>query len=353
MAPRQIATRLNREGVPSPRGGQWNASTINGNRLRRNGILNNELYAGRITYNRQRFLKDPETGKRIARLNPEREWVTREVDGLRIIDDELWQQVQKMKRRCSSRWGNKRQTKKRLLSGLLKCGRCGGGMTTSRDSRYYCSARREKGMCDADRGIAAEELEERVLNGLRDILFGNETLIEEFASEFKLELKRLRKESGVAGRHLEKELQKVERGIKRCLDFITGGDGDPGSVREQLRELESRKRELLTELQSQPIRAVELHPNLPDLYRRKIIKLKEILDDEATRPQAFDVIRSLIGHIEVHPGQERGHCDVVVVGALAQFLAFAQQKTTAGSSRADGTSLMVAGVGFEPTTFRL
>ena len=71
MAPRQIAARLNREGVPSPRGGQWNASTINGNRRRRNGILNNELYTGRITYNRQRFLKDPETGKRIARLNPE------------------------------------------------------------------------------------------------------------------------------------------------------------------------------------------------------------------------------------------------------------------------------------------
>jgi site-specific DNA recombinase len=41
MAPRQIAMRLNREGVPSPRGGRWNASTINGNRLRRNGILNN------------------------------------------------------------------------------------------------------------------------------------------------------------------------------------------------------------------------------------------------------------------------------------------------------------------------
>jgi site-specific DNA recombinase len=146
MAPRQIAMRLNREGVPSPRGGQWNASTINGNRLRRNGILNNELYTGRITYNRQRFLKDPETGKRVARLNPEREWVTREVDVLSIIDEELWQQVQDIKRRYSSRWGNKRQTKKRLFSGLLKCGRCGGGMTTSRSDRYYCSARREKGM---------------------------------------------------------------------------------------------------------------------------------------------------------------------------------------------------------------
>ena len=80
------------------------------------------------------------------------------------------------------------------FSGLLKCGRCGGGMTISRGDRYYCSARREKSTCDADRGIGAHELEERVLNGLRDILFGNETLVDEFAAEFKRELARLRKE---------------------------------------------------------------------------------------------------------------------------------------------------------------
>ena len=215
MAPRQIAIRLNREGILSPGGGRWNASTINGNRLRRNGILNNELYTGRITYNRQRFLKDPETGKRIARLNlnanglPERSIV--------------------------------------FASSMMSCG--------SRSTP----------------------------------------------------------------------------------------DGDPGSVREQLNGLEFRKRELVNELQAQPIRVVELHPNLADLYRRKIIELKQILDDEATRPRAFDIIRSLIGHIEVHPTQTRGHCDVVVVGALAQFLAFAQQKATAGSSRTGGTSLMVAG----------
>src|SRR5262245_48140396 len=120
MAPRQIAARLNREAVPSPRGGQWNASTINGNRRRRNGILSNELYAGRITYNRQRFVKDPETGRRIARPNPEREWVTREVPGLRIIEDELWERVQEIKQRYSSRWGNKRQSKKRLQTGRSK-----------------------------------------------------------------------------------------------------------------------------------------------------------------------------------------------------------------------------------------
>ncbi len=54
--PRAIAASLNRQGIPSPRGGLWNASTINGSRQRKNGILNNELYLGRITYNRQRFV---------------------------------------------------------------------------------------------------------------------------------------------------------------------------------------------------------------------------------------------------------------------------------------------------------
>src|SRR5262249_15938167 len=66
-------------------------------RRRRNGILNNELYAGRITYNRQRFLKDPETAKRVSRPNPEHEWVTKEVPALRIIEDDLWNRVQAMR----------------------------------------------------------------------------------------------------------------------------------------------------------------------------------------------------------------------------------------------------------------
>jgi hypothetical protein len=41
---------------------------------------------------------------------------------------------------------------------------------------------------------------------------------------------------------------------------------------------------------------------------------------KATRPQAVEIIRSLIDRIEVRPGQERGHCGVIIVGALAQIL---------------------------------
>jgi hypothetical protein len=152
-------------------------------------------------------------------------------------------------------------------------------MTISRGDRYYCSARRENGTCKADRGIGAAELEQRVLDGLRDIIL-------EFTAEFKRELARLRKEGNASKGRLLKELQDVERGIKRCLDFITGGDGDPGSVRDQLRSLEARKRDIDADLTAQQDNVeIVIHPNLPELYRKKVGRLQQALQYETTRPR--------------------------------------------------------------------
>ena len=52
VSPKQIAKNLNREGVLGPFGGAWSPSTIYGNAKRRTGILNNELYIGRLVWNR-------------------------------------------------------------------------------------------------------------------------------------------------------------------------------------------------------------------------------------------------------------------------------------------------------------
>ena len=82
FSPLKIVAALNVEGVPGPRGGPWNASALVGSAKRRNGILNNSLYVGRITYNRQSFVKDPGTGKRQARANPPDQWITKDVPDL-------------------------------------------------------------------------------------------------------------------------------------------------------------------------------------------------------------------------------------------------------------------------------
>jgi site-specific DNA recombinase len=79
VSPKQIAKNLNREGVPGPFGGPWSPSTIYGNAKRGTGILNNELYVGRLVWNRLRYVKNPDTGKRVSRLNRTTEWMMREV----------------------------------------------------------------------------------------------------------------------------------------------------------------------------------------------------------------------------------------------------------------------------------
>src|SRR5829696_8159941 len=92
-SPRAIAASLNAEGVPGPTGEAWGSSTIHGNPKRGTGILNNELYLGRLVWNRLRYVKDPASGKRVSRPNPPGAWITTEVPEQRIVGDALWQRV--------------------------------------------------------------------------------------------------------------------------------------------------------------------------------------------------------------------------------------------------------------------
>ena len=64
--------------MAGPSGRTWGPSTIHGNRHRGTGILNNELYIGRLVWNRLSYVKDPETGKRVSRLNPDSGWIVQE-----------------------------------------------------------------------------------------------------------------------------------------------------------------------------------------------------------------------------------------------------------------------------------
>ena len=67
--------------------------------------------------------------------------------------------------------------------------------------------------CNASHGIAAAEVESRVLDGLRDILAGNEALIKEFTATLKAGLTNLKKHQNGEQHHLARELADVERGI--------------------------------------------------------------------------------------------------------------------------------------------
>jgi len=90
---RAIAKRLNLERVPGPEGTPWGDTTIRGQAERGTGILNNSLYAGRLEWNRCSYIKDPRTGKRVARPNPRSKWEIIEVPHLQIVEHVLWDRV--------------------------------------------------------------------------------------------------------------------------------------------------------------------------------------------------------------------------------------------------------------------
>ena len=94
-----------------------------------------------------------------------------------------------------------------------------------------------------------------------------------------------------------------------------------------------------------------VHP-LADVYRRKVSDLHNALLQADTRAEAAEILRGLIDEIKLTP--ESGALRVDLKGALASILRLAagSREPVVEADRLEQIKV-VAGVGFEPTTFRL
>ena len=355
-SPRGIAKDLNGRGVSGPRGKPWGASTIYGNQLRGTGILNNELYAGKLVWNRQRFVKDPEMNRRRARPNPKEEWVVENVPALRIVSEELWSSVKAQQaavRHCVAQDAAVRPERARraryLFSGLITCGACGGGYTLVGGRHYGCANVHNRGTCGNRLTIQRDVLEETVLRGLKDNLLRPE-LIHEFVTAYQQEFNRLRREQANEQAQTRIELSKVERQIRNIVEAVKAGLFAP-TMKDELRTLEERKARLLELTRDQTEEPPMLHPGLADVYRRKIEKLTEALNKEELRAEAAEILRSTIQTIRLVP--EEGELAIELVGELAGILALRQEKSPRPCGPGARQITLVAGAGFEPAAFRL
>ena len=360
---RTITFELNKQGVPGPQGAEWGPSTIHGNPKRGVGILNNELYAGRLIWNRLRYLKDPDTGKRVSRLNPETEWVIQEVTEMRIIDQEVWNAVKARQKSLAyeaSEPGenalNERRRPKHLFAGLVKCGCCGGGYTMISKDLLGCATSRNKGTCDNRLNIRRDALEASVLSGLRTHLMEPD-LFKEFCDEFTREVNRLRIERGAGLAAMRDELPRIERELARLLAAIKAG-GPIEAIVEDMKRLEARKAELKDQLANADEPPPLLHPNMAEIYRQRIAALYENLRNEDGKAEAAEVFRTLIDQVTLMPDEDE--LAIVLRGDLAAILRFAANKKNPDVLSEAGVlgallsqESLVAGIGFEPMTFRL
>ena len=149
------------------------ASTIHGNQQTGTGILNNELYIGRLVHGRREYRMNPQTGLRgKAVMNPATAVKVKEVPHLRIIDDDLWQEVkvrQAATRRAQRAGIDKARRPKFLFSKLTRCQVCGGGFTTESRDELRCNNYHAAGasVCTNNRVIKRKEVEHRVFAALQ------------------------------------------------------------------------------------------------------------------------------------------------------------------------------------------
>ncbi len=328
-SPRAIAKALNAEGVPGPKCRPWRDTTIRGHHARRTGILRNELYVGRLVWNKQRYIKDPWTGKRLARRNPEDQWIIKETPHLRIIDDELWDRVQARlnsiresapvsKARKTRFWEHRRA--RHLLTGLMVCAECGGPMIAAGKDYMACDHARNQGTCSNKRGIKRDRIEETVLEALKTNLM-QPNLVEEFIRAFHAEVNRLERERNASQEQTAKAFERIGRQLDGLYEAIADGLRTQG-LKAKLEELEQRKSDLETQISNAPPPAPILHPNLAELYARKVEDLHAYLNGTDNRTEAAEILRSLIESVGVRNLNDG--FEIELVGEIVNMVELAQ-----------------------------
>jgi len=347
--PRQIASALNAEGLPGPRGGRWNASSINGSRQRANGILHTDLYGGVKTWNRMEVLKDPVSGKRTPRIKPEAEWRSTPVPHLRIVEPGVWAAVRA--RKDAERGASPVSLRRRPgpFSGLLRCGLCGGSYTAYSGGKLVCATHREQGdaACINRRTPNRGDIERRALEGIRTQLLSPEA-VSAYVREFHAAAHARKVDLTSRRQPLERRLGELKRAIERVVDKICDGTSTPAlEARMQAMDVERQAVEAqLAEADAEQL-PVLLHPNAGEQFIAIVAELETWLGVAAlgeTRAQRelIAILRSLIVKIEIIPlSQERyGAIDLVLHGNLAMLLSGAQEPN--GNA---GWSKVVAGGG--------
>ena len=343
-SPRRIAVTLNDEGIPGPFGRTWGDTTIRGHISRGTGILNNELYIGRLIWNRLRYVKDPSTGKRVSRSNPQDERITTEVPELRIVDDDLWQAVRARQaelatifaattigvREARAKRFNEARRPAFLLSGLLTCGTCQGRYGIILQDRYGCLNHHRRGTCNNNRTIRRPAIEQRALTGLTEKLVSGGAVAEAVRA-YHQELNRQNRERRAQTSADRPALAKVERAIASMIAAIEDGMYQP-TMKARMTELEQQKAEIVARLAVDQPQLLDVNPPVAEVYRRKVERLTDALADPQTNQEAAMALRSLIGDIVLTPGAKRAEVHATLRGELMSILEFAAARNTPGTS---------------------
>ncbi len=335
-SPRKIADELNQQGVLSPRGGTWAHSAIYPD-TKGVGMLGNPIYNGRQVWNRTTWTKDPISGRRRRNMRPQSEWVIVDSPELKIIDNDTWHACESRARLAKRDTASKKadgkgsggRGPKFLFSGLLKCGVCSGAFVIQGRQHYGCATHKDRGptVCSNSFKVKRSTIETILLAGVKDSLL-SEDAYRAFEAEARTLLKQIKPDPSNAKRRLQtaqKELDNLMNAIKAGIITTT----TKAALHQAENDIEAAKKEISAAERFEP---TQMLPRAREIYRDMVAKLEAVEDVTAAR----EALKGLIGDVRLVPEN----------GTLTAEI---QSAGLAGTAQIS----LVAGAGFEPTTFGL
>jgi DNA invertase Pin-like site-specific DNA recombinase len=362
-----IAFALNREGVRFPaqetrRGPHRRGWAVSAVRV----ILRNEKYAGLWIWNKRRFIKDPDSGRRRALPRPPEEWIHQESPALRIIDAYLWAAVQERLAFVEKRYGVGPGRPPRggahiayspyLLSGRLRCGCCGARMVAQTTTRrkgtavyrygvYRCGFAKTKGptVCPHGTAYRQERLEGALLARFREALTA--AMIDALASMVNAHLEAVFQGHIAQAAKLRNEIERLDGQASHLVRFLATG-GDSPAVRTELRSLETRLAELRAEQATIDQASALPRPRVhPAWVMDKLERLDMLLREDPQRAKV-QILKHLDGDLVIMPRPSMAAMRMVEISGRAKADSLLRGQEAVCLQ-------VVAGAGFEPKTLGL
>ncbi len=235
-----------------------------------------------------------------------------------------------------------------MLSGLLRCGTCDANFIVLNTRAYGCSSRNNGGEHACANGllIARNIVEPVILRTVQKDLLSDEAIGEMRRYVADAQRGQRSHRTVTAG-----EVQAIEQQIERVTDAIAEV-GISQALRTKLVALEQKRDELEAALRALDAEPIDLAPRMLDGWRRLVGGMEDLARHPDARPEDVEEARTrlaaLIGDVKMIP---EGGLLVAEIGL--RMIAFGDPRQRVESFAGPPYLSMVAGVGFEPTTFGL
>lgn len=305
-----ISNKLNEQGSRTKRNCKWSQNAVS-------RILTNELYTGKIINGKQE-VADFLTGQR--KEKDETEWLVTERPELRIIDDEVFQQAQKIlhSRNQAFNLNHERQSNKYLFSTLIKCKECGWSFRRTVRKykntyvRWVCSGHNGKGADSCPNAVTLdeEELIEVLQEYFSNVLKNKKKVIQYVVKEFQRVYK-AKDENVEYEKELKEKLAKLKAMREKYMDMYTDDlitrqelNDRIGGVRQEIERLENElkmvtyqitKGDQLEELLNTTFQSIE---DITDVHQMTNTQLKKIIEKiEVDKDGNVDIYLKLLGDL--------------------------------------------------------